>query len=115
MDFVNKEKWMGLFYIFALYIWATGARLSLNVKILLKSFFISPTIHYFIVTGFSYAVLKARLISTYDNVKTVKENVYKFNRNEVQSDIDYLKEKEVKFWNENVLKNKKPALILPEI
>jgi putative phage-type endonuclease len=72
-------------------------------------------LHYLLVTGFEFAILKAQLKYTNDKTIQLKTIHKRFDIEEVMADIEYLKEKEIYFWNENVLKRKKPALILPEI
>lgn len=69
-------------------------------------------LHYLNVTGYSFVKLTAQL--KYDeNYKAIK--TYTIVRQEVEKDIEYLKNKEIEFWQENVLKSIKPALLLPEI
>lgn len=74
-------------------------------------------LHYFIVIPeLEFAVLNAQLKTVYDG-KVVRTELrpYFFERKDCLEDIAYLKEAEIKFWTENVLKNKAPARILPEI
>lgn len=74
-------------------------------------------IHYFIVIpGLEFAVLNAQL-KTLSGGKVVKTEIrpYFFERKDCLEDIAYLKAAEIKFWQENVLQNKAPARILPEI
>lgn len=79
-----------------------------------QNYFIQ-VLHYLIVTGFDFAVLKAQLKTVWKDEIRLNIKHYFFKREEFQKDIDYLKEKEIYFWNENVLKNKRPGLILPQI
>jgi putative phage-type endonuclease len=73
-------------------------------------------LHYLLVTGFDFAILKAQLKSEWSKGEVrVQTRHYEFKRSELQKDLDFLKEKEVYFWTENIQKNKRPALILPEI
>lgn len=74
-------------------------------------------LHYFIVIEeLEFAVLNAQLKTVYDG-KVVRTELrpYYFERKECLEDMAYLKAAEIKFWTENVLKNKAPARILPEI
>ena len=74
-------------------------------------------LHYFVVIpDLEFAVLNAQLKTVYDG-KVVRTELrpYYFDRKDCLEDIAYLKEAEIKFWTENVLKNKSPARILPEI
>ena len=71
-------------------------------------------LHYFMVTEFNFAILKAQLKYDYgDNVMCVAKE-YRIERAEVEQDIRYLAEKEKEFW-ECVREDRKPALILPKI
>ena len=71
-------------------------------------------LHYFMVTEYKFAVLKAQLKYDYsDDVMCVTKE-YRIERAEVEQDIWYLAEKEKEFW-ECVREDRKPALILPRI
>lgn len=71
-------------------------------------------LHYFMVTEFKFAVLKAQLKYDYgDDVMCITKE-YRIERTEVEQDIRYLAEKEKEFW-ECVKEDRKPALILPRI
>ena len=71
-------------------------------------------LHYFMVTEFKFAILKAQLKYNYgDSVMCVTEE-YRIERAEVEQDIRYLTEKEKEFW-ECVKEDRKPTLILPRI
>ena len=71
-------------------------------------------LHYFMVTEYKFAVLKAQLKYDYgDDVMCVTKE-YRIERTEVEQDIRYLAEKEKEFW-ECVKEDRKPALILPRI
>ena len=72
-------------------------------------------LHQLLSTGFDFAVLNAQLKRVfYDDVRCETRR-YFIERSEVQEDIEFLLEKELEFWNEYVLKDKEPPLILPEI
>lgn len=72
-------------------------------------------VHQLLATGWSYAYLKAKLISTDENGEVKAEIRHiKILREEILSDIDYLLEKEIKFW-ECVTNGKRPSLVLPDI
>ena len=71
-------------------------------------------LHYFMVTEFKFAVLKAQLKYDYgDDVMCITKH-YCIERTEVEQDIWYLGEKEKEFW-ECVREDRKPTLILPRI
>lgn len=73
-------------------------------------------LHYLAVTGFDFAILKAQLKTQYQNgeVRLITKH-YLIERLDVEEDINYLTEKEVFFWNNNILLDKKPNLLLPAI
>lgn len=68
-----------------------------------------------IASGFDFAVLHAQLKYEYgDDIRT-ERRTYFVESSEVLEDMDYLEAAGVKFWTENVLKDRQPFLILPEI
>lgn len=73
------------------------------------------TLHYMNVTGATFVILKAQLKYNYDGDIKLDTRHYKINRSEAEEDIKYLEQKEIEFWNEYVLKDRKPGLLLPEI
>ena len=71
-------------------------------------------LHYLMVTEFEFAVLKAQLKTVFDGVPYLQTKHYFIERSEVEEDIQYLAEKEKKFWKQ-VQERNRPALILPDI
>ena len=71
-------------------------------------------LHYLLVTNYEFVWLRAKIKFAWDSNKQEIRDYY-FTREEVIEDLNYLKEKEIYFWNENILKNKRPGLILPGI
>lgn len=71
-------------------------------------------LHYFMVTEFDFAVLKAQLKSEFKGEIYIQTKHYHIERSDVQDDIDYLEKAERKFW-EHVKTDKKPSLVLPQI
>lgn len=72
-------------------------------------------IHYLMVTGFEFAILKAQLKTEWPGqLPSLRTEHYLIERSEVERDIDYLREAEERFWS-YVEKDKRPPLILPEI
>ena len=71
-------------------------------------------LHYFMVTEFEFAVLKAQLKSEFNGDVYIQTKHYKIERAEVEDDIKYLSEAEAKFWDQVQTKTR-PALLLPEI
>lgn len=72
-------------------------------------------LHYLLVTGYEYVVLKAQLKSDFNGVVYLQTKHYQFTRKEVEADLQYLLAEEIKFWNNNVVKKIKPYLILPDL
>ena len=71
-------------------------------------------LHYFMVTEFDFAILKAQLKSEFKGEIYLQTKHYKIERSDVQDDIDYLEKAERRFW-EHVKTDKEPALVLPEL
>lgn len=71
-------------------------------------------LHYLMVTGFDFAVLKAQLKTVFDGVPYLQTKHYFIERAEVEDDIQYLAAEEKKFWKA-VQTGERPALLLPEI
>lgn len=71
-------------------------------------------LHYFLVTGFDFAILKAQLKFELNEGLYIQTKQYKIERAEVEPDLDFLLEAEKEFA-ELIKQDKKPALILPEI
>jgi putative phage-type endonuclease len=71
-------------------------------------------LHYLMVTGYDFAILKAALKSEWNGEVRTTIRHYKIERAEVEADIEYLKTEEIKFW-ELVKSDTKPNLLLPSI
>lgn len=71
-------------------------------------------LHYLLVTGYEFVVLRAHLNSSWGKDIRTQARHYFIERNEVQEDLDYLLKEEIKFWK-YVESGRKPPLILPEI
>ena len=71
-------------------------------------------LHYLLVTGYEFAVLRAHLISNWGQDKRTTAKHYFIERSDVQNDLDMLLQEEKKFW-EYVESGRKPPLILPDI
>lgn len=71
-------------------------------------------LHYLLVTGYEFVVLRAHLRSNWGTDVRTQVKHYFIERTEVQADLDYLQEEEIKFWK-YVESGRKPPLILPEI
>lgn len=71
-------------------------------------------LHYLLVTGYEFAVLRAHLTSAWGNEVRTSVRHYFIEREEVAEDLSYLQQEEEKFWK-YVLSGRKPPLILPEI
>lgn len=69
---------------------------------------------YLAITEFDFCILKAQLKSEFEGDIYIQTKHYRFERDEVQADIDYLMKKGSDFW-ECVKANKRPPLVLPGI
>lgn len=73
----------------------------------------AQVLHYLLVTGWDFVVLRARLrCDWWDDAAREKE--YRIDRCNVEADLEYLLEAEKKFWK-CVENQKMPGCILPEI
>lgn len=70
-------------------------------------------LHYLMVTGFDFAVLKAQLKYDYSDVM-LNTRHYKIEREEVLEDIEFLKKAEKEFF-EYIKNDMQPPLVLPMI
>ena len=71
-------------------------------------------LHYLLVTGYEFAVLRAHLISRWgEDIRTTVKH-YFIERAEVEDDLRMLLREEERFWG-YVESGRKPPLILPEI
>lgn len=71
-------------------------------------------VHYLLVTDYDFVELRAQLKSVWGEEIRLSTRDYHIEREEVLDDIEYLKNKEEKFWAD-VIEKRRPALILPEI
>lgn len=68
-----------------------------------------------IASGWDFAVLYAMLRYDYGEDIRCEFRPYLIERSEVEEDMEYLKTEGVKFWNDYVLADRQPNMILPEI
>ena len=71
-------------------------------------------LHYLLVTGWQFVVLRAHLNTEWGGEKRTTVKHYFIERSDVEDDLKMLLEEEKKFW-EYVESGRKPPLILPEI
>ena len=71
-------------------------------------------LHYLLVTGYEFVVLRAHLVSEWGQDKRTTVKHYFIEREEVREDMDMLLEEEKKFWA-YVESGRKPPLIITEI
>lgn len=71
-------------------------------------------LHYLLVTGYDFVVLRAHLRSDWGNDRRTTVKNYFIERSEVEEDLKMLLKEECRFW-EYVESGRKPPLILPEI
>lgn len=69
-------------------------------------------LHYLLVTGYEFVVLRAHLISEWGRDKRTTVKHYFIERSEVEDDLRMLLREEKRFW-EYVESGRKPPLILP--
>lgn len=74
--------------------------------------YLYQVLHGLIVTGFDFVILRAQLKYSEDYIQ-IRE--YTIEREVFQEEMDVQLNLLIKFWNENVMQRKEPALILPEI
>lgn len=71
-------------------------------------------IHYLIVTGYDFAVLRAHLRSDWGDDRRTTVKHYFIERSDVEEDINLLREEEAKFWD-YVVSGRKPPVVLPPL
>lgn len=71
-------------------------------------------LHQLLATGWEFAMLNAQLKRVYMGDVRTETRRYYIERSEVESDLDYLLEQEIKFWG-NVQRDEKPPRVLPNI
>lgn len=74
----------------------------------------TQVLHYLLVTGYEFVVLKAHLISLWGRDIRTQVRHYFIEREEVKADLDYLLSEEIRFWK-YVESGRKPPLVLPGI
>lgn len=74
----------------------------------------TQVLHYLLVTGYEFVVLRAHLISKWGMDIRAQSRHYFIERDEVQEDLNYLLQEEIKFWK-HVESGRKPPLMLPVI
>ncbi len=80
-----------------------------------ESYYIQ-VLHYLIVTGWDFAILKGQIKQTGRNgeVELITRH-YPFLRSALLDDLKYLYLKEKEFWEKYVIPDKRPPLILPKL
>ena len=94
---ISREKWWG----------PDGPRIPDQYYI--------QCLHQMLATGFSYVILHAQLKYHYGDDIRSERRTYCIERSEVQEDLAYLLEAEMDFWNNYVLADREPPLILPDV
>jgi len=72
------------------------------------------TLHYLLVTEYDFVVLQVELRYEIDGKRWFTRKIYRFEREEVKDDLDYLLQKEIEFW-EYVRFKKRPALEIRDL
>lgn len=65
-------------------------------------------LHYLLVTGFDFVILKAQLKYQYGDSLSLTTKHYTIERETVKGDLDMLLKAEIKFWTEYIEKDKRP-------
>lgn len=83
----------------------------------IPQYYYTQVLHYFIVGDeFDFGIVKAQLKRKDTNGNLwLDTRHYFFERRDCLGDINYLRPKEIEFWQENVEKDIMPALILPAL
>lgn len=77
--------------------------------------YLCQVLHYLMITQYSFAVLFASLKYDFKDINYSKLVSYYLTYEDRKEEIEYLKNKEIEFWNEYILKDREPSLILPQI
>lgn len=81
----------------------------------IPDYYYCQVLHYLLVTGWDFAILKAQLkYQIGDELPFMQTRHYYIDRADVEQDIAILEKAEREFWR-HVQENKRPAVILPEI
>lgn len=77
--------------------------------------YLAQCMHYLLVTGYEFVILKAQLKTVYENNDVrIQVNHYRIERSDHAEDLEYLLKSEIKFWKQ-VEAKERPSLLLPEI
>lgn len=68
-------------------------------------------LYYLLITGYDFVVLHAELRST-SNRFSAERVTYAFSREDVEHLLEPMKQEVIKFWNENVIEGKRPAVVI---
>lgn len=71
-------------------------------------------LHYLLVTEYDFVILQVELRYEIDNKRWFVRKLYKFDKEEVQDDLDYLLKNELDFWRYVEIK-KTPPLIIKDL
>ena len=66
------------------------------------------------VTGYSFFWLRVQISFAWNpDRKEIRDYFYR--KEDVLADMEYVKQKVIKFWTENIMKGVRPGLKLPEL
>lgn len=71
-------------------------------------------LHQLLATGWDFAVLNCRFRRRYADGERAETRCYRFERDDLLADLNYLLEAEIEFW-ECVHQDRRPPLVLPDI
>lgn len=81
----------------------------------IPDYYYCQVLHYLMVTGWDFAILKAQLKHQIgDELPYLQTRHYYIERSDVEGDIEVLEKAEREFWR-CVVEDKRPAVLLPEI
>lgn len=70
---------------------------------------------YMAVLEADFAILKAQLKTVIDGVPYLQIKHYKIEKEDVQADMEYLMQKGSEYWNNYILADRQPPLLLPDV
>lgn len=110
---LNKDGRMGILEIKTSLV--SGALQAEKWRDRIPDMYYCQVLHYLMVTGWDFVILKAQLKYQYDDeLPYLQTRHYYIDRADVEQDIAVLEKAEMEFWR-HVQENKRPAVILPEI
>lgn len=111
-ELIDEAGRKGILEIKTTNIMRSAQRLGWNSRI--PDNYYIQVLHYLLVTGYEFVVLRAHLVSRWGKEVRTEAKHYFIERCEVEADLNYLLEEEIRFWKQ-VQSNQMPALMLPAL